>query len=282
MSRYADRVAGSAMRRLLLNLYEAPSGDPTVGGMAELDATELLAFLERANRRSAVKLTPTHVFVKILADSLRRYPELNVKVIGRRIYRLRNVDIRVAVNLFPQGDDSPEVSLVLVPDADQKSLTEIAHLCGERAQWSRQMGGGGNLAGALLRLARYVPDIIFDPAVRLGLRVATSGQLARWGIARDPMGSACLTNVGSFGLPPGAIVSGAMGLLPRFGYASLVMTTAIQQRAVVVDGEVKVRPMLPVALAVDHRALDGFRVFRYFRYWADMIAQPEQHLGGCL
>jgi pyruvate/2-oxoglutarate dehydrogenase complex dihydrolipoamide acyltransferase (E2) component len=246
--------------------------------MAELDATELLAFLERVNRASPVKLTPTHVLVKIIADSLRAYPELNVKIIGRQLYRLRHVDVRVAVNLFPEGDDAPEVFLVMVPDADQKSLTEIAQICGERARWSRHTGQGGNVTGALLRLTRHVPDFVFGLAVRVGLWAATSGQLARLGIARDPMGSICLTNVGSFGLPPGTVVQAGMGLLPRFGYASLVLTLPIQQRPVVVDGEVKVRPMLPLALAVDHRAIDGFKVFRYFRRWAEALRDPEQHL----
>ena len=282
MSRFAKKMHVSPVRRFMLNLYGDPTADPSVGGGAEIEATQLLAFLERVNEGRSARITITHVLVKIIADSLREYPELNVKVVGRRIYQLKHVDIRLAVNLFPSGKDSPEVFMFMVKDADRKSLSEIAQDCAEAADWSRRTGSQKTLSGKLLPLTKYIPDPIFNLAAQVGIRIATSGRLVAHGIARDPMGSTAVTNVGPFGLPEGVGAVQPVGLLPPFGYASLVVGMPIQEKPLAVDGKVEVRPMLPLGIAVDHRAIDGFKVFRYMRYWTKALRNPDDYFEGKL
>lgn len=280
MSRYAEKAKVSSVRRLMLNNFSKLTGDPSVGGGCSIDATNLLGFIERVNKRSNVKITITHVLVKMVADALREYPELNVKVVGRRIYRLKHVDVRVAINLFPTEEDSPEVLLAMIRDADRKQLGEIAEECVTVADWSRRTGLRKTISGKLLRLTKYLPDPIFNTFTRLGLRIATSGRLPVYGLARDPMGSVALTNVGPFGLPKGVGGVQATGLLPPFGYASLVVALPIEERAIVVDGELKIKPVIPIGAAVDHRAIDGYKVFRYMNFWSNVIQNPDEYFEG--
>ena len=124
----------------MLNLYKPLSRDPSLGGMCRIDAEALLDFLERVNETSTVKVTISHVILKMIGDSFRAYPELNVKVVGRRLYQLENVDIRISVNLFPEGRDSPEVALAMVHDVDQKGLIDIARELSSTAGDFRRIG----------------------------------------------------------------------------------------------------------------------------------------------
>ena len=277
MSRFAVRARESLIRRGLLNLYRSPTGEPTIGGFADVEAGPLIAYLEELNRSAPTRITVTHVVTKMIADSLRRWPELNVKIIGRRLYRLRHVDIRVAVNLFPDEEDSPEVSLVMVRDADKKTLADIAKDLSGHAHTARRLGDRKTLTGRLLRWSRYVPGAVFDPCFRVAHHVATSGYAPVLGLGRDPMGSTALTNVGPFGRPTGTHGLTAIGLLPRMGYASFFLAMPIEEKAVVVDGQVEARPVLPLGMAVDHRAIDGYKSFRYFYHWAEILAEPEKH-----
>ena len=277
MSRFAEKMQVSPVRRFMLNAFSNLTGDPSVGGGCEIDATELTKFIEGVNEKSSTRITITHVMVKIIADSLRKYPELNVKVVGRRLYQLKHVDVRLAVNLFPKEGASLEVLMFMVRDADQKSLSEIAQDCADAADWSRRTGAKKTISGRLLGLTKHVPDSLFGAMTRVGLRVVNSGRLAALGIARDPMGSTAVTNVGPFGMPDGVASVQATGLLPPFGYASLVVAMPIHEKPMAVDGEVVVRPVLPFGVAVDHRAIDGFKVFRYMRYWVEALQNPDEY-----
>ncbi len=53
---------------------------------------------------------------------------------------------------------------------------------------------------------------------------------------------------------------------------------AIQDRAVVVDGQVVVRPMMYLALTYDHRLVDGREAVTFLRRIKDVIENPERIL----
>ncbi len=262
----------------MLSLFNPLSRDPSLGGLVDIDASEILAFLERINEDCPVKITITHVMLKIIGDSFRRFPELNVKIVGRRLYQLEHVDVRVAVNLFPDEQGAPEVALAMIRDVDRKSITELARELAPRAEDWRRTGARKNIRGSLLRLTNYVPDFLYAAAMEAGREMLTNGRIAVLGIARDPMGSTGLTNVGSFGFPEGAHNMIASGLLPPFGYASLFMVLPVVKKPLVVDGEVCVRPVLPLGAGLDHRAIDGYKAFRYFRYWTEVLTHPDEHM----
>ena len=52
----------------------------------------------------------------------------------------------------------------------------------------------------------------------------------------------------------------------------------IQQRPVVVDGEIKVRPMMYVALSYDHRIVDGSEAVRFLVRLKELAEDPTSLL----
>jgi 2-oxoglutarate dehydrogenase E2 component (dihydrolipoamide succinyltransferase) len=52
----------------------------------------------------------------------------------------------------------------------------------------------------------------------------------------------------------------------------------IQERPVVVDGEVVVRPMMYLALSYDHRVIDGAEAVSFLVRIKDLIEDPESLL----
>ncbi len=55
---------------------------------------------------------------------------------------------------------------------------------------------------------------------------------------------------------------------------------SIDQRAVVIDGKVEVRPMMYLALSYDHRLIDGKEAVQFLAHVKDRIAAPERLLIG--
>jgi 2-oxoglutarate dehydrogenase E2 component (dihydrolipoamide succinyltransferase) len=52
----------------------------------------------------------------------------------------------------------------------------------------------------------------------------------------------------------------------------------IQERPVVVDGEIQVRPMMYLALSYDHRVIDGAEAVSFLVRIKEMIEDPESLL----
>ena len=58
------------------------------------------------------------------------------------------------------------------------------------------------------------------------------------------------------------------------------MALQIQQRPIVVGGEIKVRPMMYLALSYDHRIIDGREAVLFLVKVKDCIEDPERLLLG--
>ena len=84
-------------------------------------------------------------------------------------------------------------------------------------------------------------------------------------------GSFTMTNGGVFG----SLLSTPILNMPQSGILGL---HKIQQRPVVVDGEVKVRPMMYLALSYDHRIIDGREAVTFLVRVKDFIEDPERLL----
>ena len=84
----------------------------------EADVTELVAL--REHLKKDVPLTYTDLIVRACALALREHPRLNATLKGQVIHLLPNVNIGIAVAL----DDG--LIVPVIPDADQKDLTELA------------------------------------------------------------------------------------------------------------------------------------------------------------
>jgi pyruvate/2-oxoglutarate dehydrogenase complex dihydrolipoamide acyltransferase (E2) component len=84
-------------------------------------------------------------------------------------------------------------------------------------------------------------------------------------------GTFTITNGGIFG----SLVSTPILNTPQVGILGM---HKIQERAVVVDGEIQVRPMMYLTLSYDHRIVDGADAVRFLVRIKELIEDPESLL----
>ena len=108
---------------------------------------------------------------------------------------------------------------------------------------------------------------IEDAIVEYGSR-ARAGKLA---LADIQGGTFTISNGGVFG----SLLSTPILNPPQTGILGM---HKIEQRAVVVDGEVVVRPMMYLALSYDHRLIDGREAVRFLVTVKELIEDPARIL----
>jgi len=78
-----------------------------------------------------------------------------------------------------------------------------------------------------------------------------------------------LNNVGSFG-------GGSGTPIINYPEVALLAVGRIQERAIVQQGAVIVRPMLPLALSFDHRLIDGAMAGKFLGRFKELVENPQQ------
>jgi len=93
--------------------------------MREVDATELVSLrqqmLHQFQTEHGVRLTFTHLLIKIVAHALQQHPMLNSALVGEEIHIFQDCNIAIAVALEDGSLLAP-----VVPQANSKSIVEIA------------------------------------------------------------------------------------------------------------------------------------------------------------
>lgn len=80
-------------------------------------------------------------------------------------------------------------------------------------------------------------------------------------------GTFTITNIGGYG----GIFSTPIVMKPE---AAILATGRIQERPVVIDGEIKARKTLPLSLSFDHRLMDGATVAKFIKTLSSHLADP--------
>lgn len=260
----------SSWRKLSLHTWKRPV-DPSVYGVLEIDAGPGREYVRRLRERTDVRVTLTHLVGKAVALAIREWPEVNAVVRrGRLVYVRESVDVFFQVAL----DGGEDLSGSKVASADTKSLIDISRELAARAERLR-----AHRDPTLQRTQRVLdrtPDLLRGPALRAAeaLTYDLGLDLRRFGIPYDQFGSAMVTNVGTFGLPLG------FAPLVPFSRTPLLLTVgALRDAPVAVDGDVQVRPMLPIGVTFDHRLMDGFGAGQLARRFMHVMRNPDAVLG---
>lgn len=259
----------STWRKMSVAAWGGPA-DPTIYGLMDLDVSRLLPRLDAWSQQAGRKVTLTHAVARALAIAMREHRDLNVLVRWGRIYERRDVDIFLQVAVVEEGQ-SPDLSGCKIEQADTKSLVAIAEEVAARARGIRA-GEDKELRASKKRIAG-IPGLLMRPLTLLmGFLTYTlnlDGRLL--GLPRDPFGSAMVTSVGMFGI--------RVGFAPIFPPARcpvLLLVGAIEDRAVVVDGQVVVRPMVTLTGTFDHRVVDGYHGGLLARTLKRLLEDPPE------
>lgn len=251
----------SAGKRLAVASYAAPH-EGKIFGTAEIDATEALRYLEG---RQGV--TMTHLVVRGAAIALRdKVPDLNRMVRRGQLYQRASVDIFVSVALRR----GREITGFKTERADTKSVDEIAQEIRTTALGMRR----GDQAGVarVQRVLEVVPAPLLRPLLQvLRFLVMDLGvSLTPLGLPDDPFGSMLVTEIGSYGLQVGY-----PALLPLSSASCIVAIGRVTDKAVVRDGQVVARPILPLSATFDHRVADAYEAGALVRAAQELLERPE-------
>lgn len=258
--------------------FDEPSNDPYVSLTFDVDVAPLRRFLDAYEREHGVRASIQHAMTRAVARCLVELPALNVKALGGSLYALDGVNLAVPVHLASKtGRGGDETGMTILRDVHRTSLGEVARAMRERA--SDERTGRITLSGSAVarRVARFVPDGVLRPA--LGV--------ARW-MLTHPAGyraleshfgiSSAVTNVGAvFSLPRGARFRAASASIPsKLGpVASVFGVAPTEPAAVVEDGALVTRTVLPIVMIVDHRAVDGVLMATAASRVCESLLAPE-------
>lgn len=271
-------------RKVSLNTWSQPD-NATIYGLLDVDVGPLQAYLARKTEQTGVKCTITHAVSRGLAVLLHRYPECNVLVRRRKVWLREDVDIfhQVAMPIAPKADgDGPsgpsggqpmekakaDLSGATLRRVDTKPVEQIARELRDRSEKVRAKKDG-EMAKTRNRMLG-MPNFLLRIVMRFINWFTYKMNWKLPGTPRDPFGSAMVTAVGMFGI--------------KLAYAPLVTFTQVpiillvgqvEDRAVVRDGQVEVRPMCSITATLDHRIIDGFQAGRLAGEMKRLLEQPE-------
>jgi len=242
--------------------------DPQIYGDLEVDATPLLAFIEKARAQTGTKVSVTHLAGKAIAHALGEHPDLNVRMYRSHFVHRDTVDIFFIVST----DAGSELSGVKVERADQKPVVEIAKELAARADRIRNEDDVE--FGKTKRMLDRTPRKLLGISLRAAawLTADRDLDLKKQGLPRQAFGSAMVSSVGMFG-----IQHAYAPLSPYYRIPFLILVGEVAPKPTVVDGEVVARPMLTISATMDHRYLDGFHAARLAKSARAYLADPESY-----
>jgi len=253
---------------MALHAWHGP-GDPSVYGTLEIDVEAARNLIGELRAESGRRVTMTHLVGRALALAIRERPEVNAIVRFGSLYQRETIDIFFQIAM----DGGEDLNGAKIARADEKGVVEIA---AELEEVARAVRARRTDAVRTARRFKFMPPGLTGLAMKasafaiydLGL------DLSRFGVPYDGFGSAMITNVASFGLS-----TGHAPLLPFSRCPIIMLLGEIQERAVVRDGVVVPRPILPIGVTFDHRLLDGFQAGKMASRFKELLEQPRSLVG---
>lgn len=189
----------------------------------------------------------------IAATELVGYRLTPMTLVGRAVaHALQQVFVtRDAIDVFFITSVSARHELlgIKVGDLDHKSAIAVAHELAERSN--------------------HAMDSLPPRLLRVALRL---GSLVTERLRPTPFGSAIVSSVGMLGLPQGFTPLAQMYDVPL-----LVLVGEITEKALLVDGNVVPRRVLPLCATIDHRYADSWHISKLVAAVRDYLADPDHY-----
>jgi chloramphenicol O-acetyltransferase len=254
--------------RFYLHAPTASHVDGTIVWGTEIDADALQAFLRDKNRQGRVIITPAHALIRATAMALAQFPELNVRVVGRRIYPFRDINVRIA--FFHRRNK--EIDLLIVERADRKSLEQIAQDVWQRLLQAARGEGGRDRDLARLR---KLPGFWFRQLMRLHGFLDRHMRLPILSRLDATRAGCALVNDLSFpGAPPMRGYKAS-----RFPDESDTFNLTIgptEQKVVARADQFAAVQIMPLFVRADHRLVDAYQVGRFLALVRDLLNHPDR------
>ncbi|MEM9656826.1 MAG: 2-oxo acid dehydrogenase subunit E2 [Planctomycetota bacterium] len=270
MSKALERRPVKPSEITLINqqyLSQPTRADPTMVWGADVDAEEMCRRIARLNESSGPLISVAHVLIQAVARGLARFPQINCRIVRGRIFRFREVNVRM-INYNPRAAD---VDILTIRQADRLSLEDIA-----QNLWSNQLAiaAGRHRDGGDKSWLNWGPSITRRWGSRLFWWLDRNLRLPRLGRIDSHLDSAVVVNYLGF---PGAPSMKTYKPSKFPDESSLLSVTMgrIDQRPAVSGGQIVARRMAPLFVRADHRITDAYTLGRFVAAVGDALAVPQ-------
>jgi chloramphenicol O-acetyltransferase len=246
------------------------NGDPTLVMGTDIDADALQSFLRERNNKSRVLITTAHALIRATAMALEQFPEMNVRVVGHRIYGFRDVNVRIA--FFHR--QKREIDVMMIRNANLKGLEQIG-----QEIWQRllEAGRGEGRQDYELALIRMVPSFLVRPSLTLYAWLDRLFPLPTVGRLDAMRAAAATVNDLSFsfaGAPP--IRSYKPSRFPDESDSINLTLGPAEDKVVARSGQFVSTRVMPLFMRADHRLVDAYQVARFLAVVRSTLNHPEQ------
>lgn len=263
----------SVWRKIAMATWQ-PRRDPMIFASLEVDATNLLRYLDEVRTATGEHVTPVHLVGRAVAKIFEELPGLNGRVVFGEFVPSPTIDVFYVVSLRTDVVEGAEASRTdlsgaVVRRADEKPPWVQAHELAEKADRIRT--GRDPMFRQTKVLAMRLPALVLRPVLDTIAFITEDLQLPvpLLGLEARPFGSFLVTNVGTYGLD-----SSYAAIATSCHAPGGVMVGAIREKPVVIDHEVVARPVLPLSAMIDHRYIDGYQGAVIARVVRDYLEDP--------
>lgn len=253
--------------------YIMPTRNESVVYFEEwVEVQPIIDYLEKAKTKFDVDFT--HVIVAACALGFVENPALNRFVAGYRLYQRNDVVLSFAMKRIKKDKTAKlsTVKQVLTPGITFQEFCEAIN-----SKITVERSGKKTYADKEFDLFNRIPRPFYFRAQRLFRQLDYWNILPGSFIENDPMyTSIFVANLGSIDLGAGFHHLYEWGSCPLF-----MMVGKIEERAVVENGEVVVKSMIPIRFTFDERIDDGLTASYGIQSFKEILESPEQALG-CL
>ncbi len=256
----------STRRKLVIATWSAPR-EGNIYGKLTVDMTEALAYIAHLRERTGRKITVTHLVGVAVARAMAACPGLNGYLRLGRYHQHDTVDLAFLVAI----EGGSDLGKALVKDTASMSPMDIADSLKRQAE--RLRTGKDDDFNKSKGLLRALPTWLIRPLLWLTgwLSGALGANIPALGVTAFPFGSCIITNVGVFGLDEGWAPPTPFARVPVY-----VLTGAVRDKPLVVDGELTIRPQMTLCATIDHRFLDGAQGGTLAKVVRDVLENPWQ------
>jgi pyruvate dehydrogenase E2 component (dihydrolipoamide acetyltransferase) len=239
----------STWRKIALGSWHN-GGDPSVYGVIDLNAAKIVERQKRWAQRTGGKApTITTIVARAAALTLHQHPQINGLIRWGKIYNRKNVTLFLQTSVDDSGKD---LSGVVIADAENKSLVQIAEELAAKAKAIRE-DRDPNFKKTKSSFSLIPPFLMRWVLNTISFLLYTLNLDLSWaGLPKDPFGSVMITSIGSLGLDEAFAPLVAYSRVPL-----LLAIGAVRDRAVVQDGKLAIAPMFKICVTFDHRFVDG-------------------------
>ena len=243
-----EKFTTSPWRKTAIAIYKPPR-DGKVFGTYEVDATNLLNFIKK-KKEQGTRITVTNVVTAAIARALYfDIPDMNCFVRRGKLVKRNNASVFLAV-----ATKGKSVTGMVIPKAETMTVSEIATYQEEKLDRIKKGEKGSfNIVGSIGKIpwpfrgvvVKFIKWWLFDQGLPLPFVK----------MHKNPFGSIALSNIGVFGLQ-----IGYMALWPIANLPMVLAMGNIEDKPVVIDDEIVIRPMLPVSGTFDHRIMEADKI----------------------